>query len=265
MAIPLRAGRSFEDADRTGSPEVVIINEDLAHRLWPNEDPVGKTIVVPDQGTLASRQIVGIVGATRHHGLATEPTSEIYRPAYQAYWPWFTLVVHSATEPARLTKAVRDAVTSIDTHIPIDAVRTMESLAADSIALRRSSMLLLAALAVMASLLASFGVYSVIAYTVAQRTKDIGIRMALGATPRDVARKVVGEGMILAGIGLGIGLVLSAALTRFLASLLFGVQPTDALTFGAVSLVIFTVAVTAAMVPALSASRVDPIIALRAE
>jgi predicted permease len=265
MRIPVRRGRLFEERDRKGTAEVAIINERLARRLWPNEDPVGKTILVPDMLEPEPRQIVGVVGDVRHYGLAEEPPIEIYRPAYQAYWPFFTLVVRGSLDPMQLANSVRQAVWSVDKDQPIDAVRTMEQLAGDSVALPRASMVLLAIFAGVAVLLAALGIYSVMSYTVTQRTQEIGLRMALGARRGDVLRLVAGEAMLIALIGVGLGLTGAWLLTRFLASLLYGVRPTDPATFVAVSALLAAVALFASYIPARRATHVDPMVALRYE
>ena len=265
MRIPVRRGRLFEERDRKGTAEVVIINERLARRLWPNEDPVGKSILVPDMLEPEPRQIVGVVGDVRHYGLAEEPPIEIYRPAYQAYWPFFTLVVRGSVDPMQLANSVRQAVWSVDKDQPIESVRTMEQLAGDSVALPRASMVLLAIFAGVAVLLAALGIYSVVSYTVTQRTQEIGLRMALGAQRRDVLRLVAGEAMLIALIGVGLGLTGAWLLTRFLASLLYGVRPTDPETFAAVSVLLTAVALFASYIPARRATKVDPMVALRYE
>jgi putative ABC transport system permease protein len=265
MRIPLKRGRGFDERDRRGAAGVVIISESLARRFWPNEDPVGKSIFVPDVMTPEMRQIVGVVGNVRHYGLAEEPPIEIYRPFYQAYWPFFTLVVRASPDPIQLAHSFRQAVWSVDKDQPIQSMRTMEELAGDSLALRRASMVLLAIFAGIAVLLAAVGIYSVMSYTVTQRTQEIGLRMALGAQRRDVLRLVTSEAMLVALIGVGLGLMGAFLLTRFLVTLLYGVQPTDLTTFIAVSVLLTVVALFASYLPARRATRIDPMVALRYE
>jgi len=265
MRIPLKRGRPFDERDRKGSVEVVIISEGLARRFWPNEDPVGKIIMVPDMLTPAMRQIVGVVGDVRHYGLAEEAPIEIYRPFYQAYWPFFTVVARGILEPVQLANTLRQAIGAVDKDQPIQSVRMMEELAADSVALRRASMVLLAIFAAAALLLAALGIYSVMSYTVAQRTQEIGIRMALGARQQDVLMLVTREAVLLAMTGVVLSLLGAFALTRFLGTLLYSVQPTDPLTFAGVSILLTAVALVASYIPARRAAQVDPIVALRYE
>ena len=265
MRIPLRRGRLFDSRDRKGAAEVIIVSQKLADRLWPNENPIGKGLLVPDGLTPELRQVVGVVGDVRHDGLAEEAPIEIYRPFYQAYWPFFTLVVRSSIDPMQLANAVRQAVSSVDKDQPVQSIRTMDELAADSVALRRASMVLVATFAWIALLLAALGIYSVMSYAVAQRTQEIGLRMALGAQPSDVLKLVTGEAMLLALMGIGLGLVGAFLLTRFLVSLLYSVQPTDPTTFAAVSMMLTAVALLASYIPAWRATKVDPVEALRCE
>jgi len=265
MRIPLKRGRPFDERDRTGSAEVVLISEGLARHFWPNEDPVGKIITVPDMLTPAMRQIVGVVGDVRHYGLAEEAPIEIYRPFYQARWPFFTLVARASLDSVQLGNTLRQAVASVDKDQPIQSVRMMEELASDSVALRRASMVLLAIFAAVALLLAALGIYSVMSYTVARRTQEIGIRMALGAQSRDVLRLVTREAILLALAGVVFGLLGAFALTRFLGTLLYGVQPIDPVTFLGVSVLLIFVALLASYLPARRAAKVDPIVALRYE
>ncbi len=263
MGIPLRSGRLFDERDRQGAAGVAIINEKLARRLWPNEDPVGKSISVPDAGTPETRQIVGVVGDVRHYGLADDAPIEIYRPFYQAYWPFFSLVVRTTLDPRQLANPVRQAVWSVDKDQPIDSVRTMDELAANTMALRRASMVLLGIFAGVAALLAAIGIYSVISYAVTQRTREIGLRMALGAQRRDVLRLIIGEAVQVALLGVGLGLVGALLLTRFLGNLLYGVPATDPLTFVALSSLLTAVALFASYLPARRAATVEPMVALR--
>jgi len=265
MRIPLKRGRLFDEGDRKGSAEVVILSEGLARRFWPNEDPIGKTMMVPDMQTPAIRQIVGVVGDVRHYGLAEAAPIEIYRPFYQARWPFFTVVVRGILEPVQLANALRQAITETDKDQPIQVVRMMDELAADSVALRRASMVLLAIFAAVAVLLAALGIYSVMSYMVVQRTQEIGIRLALGARPTDVLGLVTREALVLVVTGVSLGLLGAFGLTRFLATLLYGVQPTDPATFVSVSVLLTVVALLASYIPARRAAKVDPMVALRCE
>jgi len=265
MHIPLRSGRFFEERDRPGSRDVVIINQKLARRLWPGGDAIGKTINVADFAKPEPREIVGVVGDVHHSGLASESPIEVYRPAYQAFWPFVGVVVRTTTEPAALAGSVREAVWAVDNQLPIDRVLTMDDLAADSIALRRSSMLLLSVLAGLALFLACLGIYSVISYSVTLRTHEIGLRMAVGATAADILAMTLRQSVALTLIGVALGLAAALALTRFLTTLLFGIAATDAMTLLLAIVTLTVVSAAAAYFPARRASLVDPMVALRYE
>jgi putative ABC transport system permease protein len=265
MGIPMTRGRPFDDRDRLGGEEVVIVNDALARRLWPGRDPVGQKIAVPDMGTPASRTVVGVVGNVRHHGLATEPEPEIYRPAYQAYWPFFGIAIRLRADAPSLPDALRGTVASLDRDLPVTDLRWLDERAADAMAWRRSSLALLGVFAASALLLATFGVYSVISYSVVQSRREIGLRMALGAEPRTVARAFLASGAGLAGLGLALGFGVSTALTRTIETLLFGIVPLDAVTYAAVAGLTGVVTLAAAVLPARAAARVDPVLALRTD
>jgi predicted permease len=265
MAIPIRRGRAFNDNDRPGAAQVVIVNETVARRLWPGADPVGQTLMVGDGLTPSPREVVGVVGDTRHHDLAREPESEVYRPAYQAYWPFFGLVVKTETPADRFEKPLRAVAAEIDKSVPLSAIKPLAALADSTWEWRRSSMALLTLFAAAACFLAFVGVYGVMAYSVAQRSREIGVRIALGASPSEVARRVLRQGAVLTGAGLAIGVVLSAVLAGTLARLLFGVAPRDPLTFGLVAGVTTVSSLLATALPAVMAARVDPTVALKTE
>jgi putative ABC transport system permease protein len=265
MSIPLKRGRFFDERDRLGSRDVIIINDKLARELWPDADPIGKILNVGDLRQPEPREIVGVVSDVRHQGLGVESPIEVYRPAYQVSWPFFGAVVRSTNEHAQLVSSVRAAVWAIDKDLPIDAIRTMDDLAVDSVGLRRTSMLLLGLFAGLAVLLASAGIYSMISYSVAVRTHEVGIRMALGARRADVLKTVMGRTAILTISGLAIGLVGSLGLTRFLASLLFNITPTDMVTLILAVLALAFTAICAAYFPVRRACRIDPNTALRYE
>ena len=264
MGTPLLKGRDFTERDDAQSPGVVMINETMARRFWPNEDPVGKTL------TLVSlekepREIVGVVGDVRHFGLDAGAEAEMYVPYLQRPMPGVTLMIQSASAPGDVTAAVRNAVLEADRNLPVYNIRSMEEILADSVSSRRFNMLLLGIFAAIALVLAAVGIYGVMAYSVTQRTHEIGIRMALGAGRRDILKLVVGQGMILTLIGVCVGLAASLALTRLMASLLYGVTATDPLTFTGVSLLLTVIALLACYVPARRATKVDPMVALRYE
>ena len=266
MGIPVRQGRIFTSEDRPQSSLVVVINESMVRRYFANENPVGQRIAFNgnDDGPLW-REIAGVVGDVKQVGLAKDAYPEIYLPMPQQPRRYMTVMVRTEGDPLALAGAVRGAVKELDPNQPVYGIQTMEDALSGEIAQERFNAFLLAGFAVIALLLASIGIYGVISYSVSQRTNEIGIRMALGAQREDVFRLVVGQGMLLAAAGLGLGLVVSFALTRFLANLLYGVSATDPVTFAGVSVVLGAVALLACYLPARRAMKVDPMVALRYE
>jgi putative ABC transport system permease protein len=265
MRIPLLKGRSFRDSDLGGSPNVAVVNDALARNVFPGQDPIGKQITNfgPDNLTL---QVIGVVGNVRHVGLDADPHSEIYQLLGQAQWPSMFVAIRSATsDPTSVTSEAQNAVWSVNKDVPLANVRTMQDVIANSVQRRKFSMLLLTIFAAVAMLLAAIGLYGVMSYSVAQRTHEIGIRMALGARRPDVLTLVVKQGMALALMGIAAGTVLSLAMTRLISGMLFGISATDPLTFVAVGAILGTVAFLANYLPARRASKVDPMVALRYE
>ena len=265
MGIPLRKGRNFTAHDTQGSVPVVIVNEALAAKAFPGEDPIGRflTNYGPKDETL---QIVGIVGNVRHFSLDVAPRAELYQPVGQAAWPrMFFALRTTAANPLTLVPAVQTAVSQVDKNVALGNVRTMEDLVARSVAQRRFTVLLLGIFAGLAVTLSATGLYGVMSYVVTQRTREIGIRMALGAQRADVLKLVIRQGMLLTLAGVVVGLAASFGLTRLIANLLYGIAATDALTFAALSLLLLAVALLACWWPARRASGVDPMVALRAE
>ena len=264
IKTPLLRGRFFSESDNTDAPGVVIINDALAKKYWPNEDALGKRITFSDPRKPDPKwlTIVGIVRSIRHRGLDIDPQPEYYLPFAQDPEPTMVLTVRSSQDPRSLTSAIRREIQSIDPDQPMANVRTLEAVTADSVAPRRMSMVLLGAFAGIALLLAGVGIYGVISYLVVQRTHEIGVRMALGAQRRDVLRLVVGHALKLVGIGTVIGLVLALLSTRTLSALLYSVGAFDAMTFVFVTVTLAAVALLASYIPALRATRADPMIAL---
>ena len=265
MTIPLGRGRVFDDRDRSGSPAVIVVNETTARRLWPGLDPVGQTLMVPDFGSFSPRQVIGVVGDTRHHDLAKDPEPEIYRPAAQAYWPFFGLVVRTHFTAEAFERSLRDAVARVDPTVPVSAVQSLGALADTTWEWRRSSMALLVALAAAACVLAFVGVYGVMAFGVTERSREIGVRVALGARPADVARTILAQAAWLTGAGLAAGLVLAGLVGGVLTALLFGVAPLDPPTFLVAAIVTAAAGLLATAMPALTAMRIDPTVALKGE
>jgi putative ABC transport system permease protein len=265
MRINVKAGRSFTERDTAASPPVVIVNENLARRIFAGEDPIGKRITMWPVEKFA-REIVGVVGAVKTRELAKETGYQTYVPyAQDAGWGALSLAVRTKGEPEALTTAVRGAILSIDKNQPAYDIKTMDDVFSASVANTRLVALLFGAFSMFALLLASIGIYGVIAYSVAQRTHEIGIRLALGAQTRDVRRMIITQGMVLTLIGAVLGLAAAFAATRVMRGLLYGVSATDPLVFIAVSLLLTVVALLACYIPARRATKVDPMIALRYE
>jgi putative ABC transport system permease protein len=266
MNIPILKGRSFTEQDGPKTPSVIIVNEALSSRYWPNQDAVGKRLGFEDDpGKQVWREIVGVVGNVKHKALETDAMPEIYFPYQQHPKNFMNLVVQTAADPAGMIPAIRSQVSSIDKNQPVSDIMTMNQRLSKAVASSRFVMSLLGIFSVVALGLAAVGIYGVMSYLVTQRTQEIGVRMALGAQRRDVLKLVVRKGMALAIIGTAIGLGASLALTRLIRSLLFEVTPTDWLTFVITSMVLLTVALLACYIPARRATKVDPLIALRHE
>lgn len=264
MRTPILAGREFTAQDRAPSPAVAIISAALAKRLFPGQDPIGKRIDF-NWDTTGWQEIVGVAGDVKHYGLEEEMLPTIYVPEAQRAESSMTVVLRSSLPPDRLLPQIRRRVAALDGDRPLIQVRTMEQVVADSVVDRRLPMLILSGFAVAAVLLGALGVYGIVGYSVAQRTQEFGIRMALGARRADVLRMVLGQGARLALIGLSLGLVGALAVARLIAGMLFGVSPADPGTLAATILLIFGVALLACYVPARRAARVDPMVALRYE
>ncbi len=268
LGVPLIAGRTFTQDDTETSLQVGLINAKLAREFFPRGDAVGKRFIFGHlSNTSAPKwiEIVGVVGDTKLYGLANPARLEVYVPFSQSPSSHMNLLVKSAVDPTAMTSAVRDVVASVDKDQPIFAISTMNRLLHDSVSTQTFTLILLGLFSSVALVLAAIGIYGVISYSVAQRTRDIGIRMALGASPGNILQNILGLGLWLTGAGLGLGLIGAFAVTRVLSSLLYGVQSTDAVTFSAVSLVLAVVALIASYLPARRAMLVDPMVALRYE
>jgi putative ABC transport system permease protein len=264
MRIPLLRGRSFGVQDLGAAPRVALVNEPFVRRFFPQEDAIGKRLIYGRDGSVLL-EIVGVVGGVRHDELQTAPRPEVYVPNVQEPGLFMNVVVRTAGDPAHVASALRTAVAVADADIPISAVRTMDDLISNSLAQPRFSMLLLALFALIALALAAVGLYGVISYTVSQRTREIGIRMALGAEPRDILRLVIARGLRMTALGVIIGLATAFAVTRLLASILFEVGPFDPGSFAGLPLLLAAIALVASWIPARRAAHVDPLVSLRNE
>jgi putative ABC transport system permease protein len=264
LHVPTVRGRFFSSFDRPDSTAVVVINQTMARRYFGNEDPVGKRLAVMFEET-EEREIVGVIGDVLHSGLDSQPRPEMFVPYAQSPSTQMTFLVRTNSDPAALLGPVKAAIREVNRNQTFSKTATMEQLVNDSLKQRRFNLFLLVFFAVLALLLAGIGVYGSINYTTRQRTHEIGLRMALGAQAGDVMRLVIGQGLLLAMLGVAIGLVASLALTRVLKGLLFGISTTDPITFAGISLLLMLIGLLASWLPARRATKVDPLIALRYE
>jgi putative ABC transport system permease protein len=265
IGIPLLSGRVFTRMDNRDSAPVVIISSSMARRYWPDEDPVGKKVRVVSFGRPVSREIIGVVGDSRHLGLDSDPRLEFFVPHLQNPYGGMTFVVRTTTDALRMIPVIKSGIWELDKDQPFYATATMEQLVAGTLGQRRFTLSLLASFAVIALGLAAVGTYGLISFSTTLRTREIGVRIALGAQTRDILKLILREGVVLSLAGVAMGLAGSLALTRFLSSLLFETTPTDSLTFAGIALLLFIVAMAAGYIPARRASKVDPMVALRHE
>ena len=265
MGIPLLRGRNFTDFEDAEARHVIIVSESLARRYFPGEDPLGKRITVPMSEKPVPTEIVGIVGDVRYDSLTDEAEPTVYFPHPELTYEFMTLVIRTTGDPAEMAPAVRRELSAIDPDQPVSDVRTMNQVMADTVGRARFSTLLLGLFAGLATLLAAVGIFGVMNYSVALRTHEIGIRMALGAQPARVLMLVLRQGLILTLVGIGVGLAGALALTRVMSGLLYGVGATDPITFASIALILAVVSLIACYIPARRATRIDPLIALRYE
>jgi putative ABC transport system permease protein len=264
MHIPILRGREFTDADVIGAPHVAIVNESFARKYFPNEDPLGKHIGFNWEMD-GFQEIIGVVGDVKQGSLARPSDREVYVSYLQRPISGFTVVVRTQTEPGAIVSAIRSTLGSLDAGMPMADVATLDSIVSRSLSDDRANVFLLGSLSALALVLTAIGIYGVLAYTVAQQTRELGVRIALGASGGDVLRLVLGRGLRLVAIGSVLGLAISFGVTRVMSSILFGVTPTDPITFVGVTLLLLAVTFVACWIPARRATRIDPLTALRYE
>jgi predicted permease len=261
LGVPVLAGREFTHQDTVRAPGVVIVNQTMAQKFWPQENPVGKRILEGDSWLT----VVGVVGDVRHWGLDNGSAPQFFRPYTQAAWPVMSVVVRTTSSPTSFTPAIKQAMGEVEPDRPVSEFETMQNIVEDSLGSRRFPTLLLSAFALLALLLAAVGIIGVVSYSVAQRTHEIGIRMALGACAADVLALMVSGSMTWVAVGVGMGIAGSLGLTRLLGTLLYDVKPSNPMVLGTVSLLLTGIGLLASYIPARRAAKVDPMIALRYE
>jgi putative ABC transport system permease protein len=277
LDVRLVRGRLIEDSDHESATPVAVVNETLARTQWPDENPLDKRLRLldapPERAKTVFLTVVGVVADAKNSGLIEAAQQEVFVPLRQraaavagmGFARQMTLVAHTSVEPLSLADSIRQEVWALDRNIPVTDVRTMEQILTTFTAQPRFNTILLGVFGAVALILAAVGIYGVLSYSVTQRTHEIGIRIALGAGPRDVFKSIVGRALMLVLIGVGVGLAGAVALTRVMESLLFNVSATDPLTFALISVVLTGVALAACFVPARRATKVDPMVALRYE
>jgi predicted permease len=270
MKIPLLRGRTFSARDSRNAEPVMIITEAFARKFFPNQDPIGRKLTIgagesAERARYKTRQIIGIVGNVRTGNLEREPEPAYYVPLPQLMWGTPTLVVRTAGDPNAMAVDIRRVLLSMDNEVPLYALRTMDDYFALDLGRTRFQALLLSLFAGIALLLTAVGLYGVMAQAVAQRTHEIGVRMAMGATRENVGAMILRRGTVLTLAGTALGILGAFALARLIESLLYQIPPRDPLTYGGVCVILALVAIVASLVPALRATRVDPIVALRYE
>jgi predicted permease len=263
LGIPMRAGRDFDERDSARVPHVAIVNETFARQHFPGEDPIGRTVIT-GMGQLPA-QVIGVVADVRSTGLNTPPEPDYFLPALQRPEAFTNILIRTDIGPAAMAAVVREALRSVDPDLPLLEPQTLSARIAQTVANRRLALVLLGSFAALALVLASLGVYSVMAHLVTFRTSEIGIRMALGASPGTVMRMVLGHGRRLTLLGIGLGVVGALGVSRLMQQALFEVEAADPVIYIALSVTLLLVAECASWFPARRATRIDPVIALRSE
>jgi putative ABC transport system permease protein len=265
MRIPLRRGRLFSETDRENAPQVAIINDLLASREWPGRNPLGERITVNWQGKWRTMEIVGVVGRVRHTGLDLDARPEVFMPLWQLPFGSMTFVVQTSTDPASAIPGLKARVWDLDPTLPLYETATLDALVSQSHAPRRFVMQIVASLSALAFALAAIGIYGMVSVSTMQRTREIGVRLAMGGSRISIMRMVIGEGMVLVVVGVVIGVAAALVLSRGIAALLYGISPTDSVTLAATAALLLAVALLACYLPARRATMVDPLTALRAQ
>jgi putative ABC transport system permease protein len=264
MGIPVLRGREFDQRDsEAGAKPVVVINETMAKRFWPGQDAVGQHVQMKRDGPPV--EIIGVARDIKYYSLGEEPRPYVYGSFAQFYTPNLTVHLRTAGDPAASLQALRKEVERLDPNVAVTSLTTLAELRQGPLFASRAMATVAGLFGLLALLLTALGLYGALSYTVSQRRREIGVRVALGAQPADILKMIVGQGLALTLIGVGVGLAASFALTRFLSSQLFGVSATDPLTFGGISLLLAGVAILACYIPARRAAKVDPLVALRCD
>jgi len=264
MGIQLVQGRDFTNQDRDGSTQKVIINQAFARKFWPGQDPVGKRLSF-SEGTDSFREVIGVVRNGKYGGLTESPRPFVYRPLLQNYDRYMTIIARTSSDPRNSISPIRREIQTLDENMPVFDVRTLAEHLGISLFPARIAATLLGAFGLLALVLAGIGIYGVMSFSVAQRTREIGIRVALGADQKNVLFLITGQGMKLAVMGVVIGLVAAFFATQAMTVLLYGISPTDPLTFSLIPLILGAVALLACFIPAQRATKVDPMVAIRYE
>ena len=265
MGIPLLSGRTFDDRDVATAPPVAIVGESMARRYWPGQDPIGKRLRFDDAEDNPWFIVVGLVGDVRQLGLSREAPALLFFPYEQFALPFTSVAVRSSLPQGAVTTLLKSQLAAIDPQLPFGSTTSLQAKVESSVDQPRFRAMLIGVFALLALVLAAVGIYGLISYTIARQTREIGIRVALGAAPRQVMLPVIREGMVLALAGIAIGLGGALAAARALPAFLFGVGASDPLTFSGVALLMLLVAVVASYIPSRRALRIDPVVALRAE
>jgi putative ABC transport system permease protein len=263
LGLGLVAGREFSAQDETTAPRVVLINESLARTAWPDQDPVGRSLILDYQGGASAREVVGVVRDARYDGPRSNPAPEIFIPHAQNPYLVMNIVVRTTVDPGGLAQSARAHALKVDPDQPVHSVTTMDRLLDDTLQQDRFAMLFVALFAVAGLVTATTGVYALLAYTVAQRKREIAVRMAIGASASSVARLIVTESLMLALVGCAVGALGVAAVSRLARSVLFGIAPQDPLTLAATAAVLLAAVLAASWLPARRAARVNPVTAMR--